>query len=314
MIGSNTNGGLWAVYTAHKHKFQYRVKREGEDRDAVGIISGGAPCDRGLTSSISSREKSFPTDLIRKSRTIKIESAQASQEADRLHILNSIVENKNLNVNPPKSHPNYEKVNDAIKGAFAASMPALHAAAIAGGDEWTETLDCLSKGIRTGTFKLDFPSFSPRLSSAKARELLSHIPVTCDGLDIMFAEGEDCVGAIEGMIEWMGKAKTMKYLTCSWCRVGNVEGGRDVGRQLAAALGSSHHATSIEYLRISWTDLIVSENVSEWALALRKMTALETLWLSRVDEYISEGVGGLISDEEMNILCDATHASTIGGI
>mmetsp|Transcript_35435 Transcript_35435/g.52036 ORF Transcript_35435/g.52036 Transcript_35435/m.52036 type:complete len:128 (+) Transcript_35435:131-514(+) len=123
------------------------------DRDAVGIVSGGAPCDR-FSFDASCRKLHFPTNLMCKSRTIKIESAER-------------------------------------------------------------------------------------------RELLSHVPVSCDGLDDIYG-ADVCEGAIEGMIEWLGRDKTIKYLCCDDCKVGNAEGRRDAGTELAAPFVSSQHVTFIE--------------------------------------------------------------------
>ncbi len=147
-----------------------------------------------------------------------------------------------------------------MKGAFAVSMPALKATAAAGGDEWKETLNCLSKGVMTGEFTLLLESFSPRLSSSQARELASHVPLTCDGLSICNAEGENAgEGSIEGMIEWIGKAKTIKGLSCWDYKVGHRWwGGKDVGSRLAAALEASNHTASIEYFTMCDTDLVGS--------------------------------------------------------
>jgi len=77
-----------------------------------------------------------------------------------------------------------------------------------------------------------------------------------------------------------------------------------VGIRLATSLTSLIHITSsIQELFLTHTDLIVSENVSEWASALNKMTALKKLCLNGVGDYITE--------EEKSILRNATHASDI---
>ncbi len=302
--------GIWVVYTSHKHKCRVpHSNYKREDREAVGIISGGAPGELAVNTSV--RESHFPIQLILKSRDIQIQTAQASQESDRIHILNCIAGMKDLKADPPLTHPNYDKVNDAVKSAFAASMPALKAGLAAGGEEWKDTLIRLSKGLRTEPFYLNFDSFlryrhfglfgHRRLSSSKALELVSHIPITCNGLFIQCAHGEDGEGAIEGMIEWIRKAKKIKYLDCYWCTVGNVEGGRELGSRLAATLEESHHSASIQWLRISRTDLIVSGNVLNWAAALKNMTALKWFVLEDVD----------ISDEEWSTLRKATNVSII---
>ncbi len=299
--------GLWAVYTAHKHTYF------DEERSAVGIISGGEIRENAFYS--ARRESHFPTELILKSRNIKIESAQASMDSDRVHILNSIAGKQILGADPPPTHPNYDKVNDAVRGAFATSVPALKAALATGEDAWNEMLVSMSKGVRSGTFELNFDSFigsqssSPRLTSSQARELVSHIPLTCNGLDISKAKGDDGEGAIEGMIDWLEKAKAIRSFRCAHCKVGdwysrdeNAGGvGRDAGIRLAVALEASHHAETIEVLAIVRTDLIVSGNVLEWTSALKKMISLEKL----------EIYGAYITEEEMSILENATHASDV---
>ena len=147
-----------------------------------------------------------------------------------------------------------------------------------------------------------FNSFdNPRLSSLQARELISHLPVTFDGLEMYNTKYEDGKGAIDGMIEWVGKAKSLRRLDCIFCQVGgDAKGGRDAGSRLAKAM-ASNHAQSIEYLRLYCTDLVGSGNASEWASGLEKMTELKTLLLYGAD----------MSDEEKSALSNATHASEI---
>lgn len=302
-VDAGDQGGMWAVYTSHK------------PNDAVGIVTGGAPGE--FSSVTAERESCFPTELIHMSRNICIESAEASQESDRIHILNSIADSGDLEADsdPPKTHPNYDKVNDAVRGAFASSVPALKAAWEAGGEEWMDTLHRLSRSVKTGTFQLDYISFNDqngkRLSFSEARELVSHIPVTCNGVFVRHADGEDGEGTIEGLIEWIGKADTIKALYCMNCEVGDVvvgnyETGIDAGIRLAAALAASDHVKSIEELVFMQTNLIGPGNVLEWSLALKKMTALRKLSLdcNSID-------AGFLSDFEKNILHYASHASDI---
>merc|ERR1740124_666858 len=105
-----TQEGEWAVYTASRHT--YRDPHEFvEERDAVGIISGGSTFDCGDARITTAREKNFPYQLIKKALTIQVEDAEASEKLDRVHILNSIVGHtgKDLNSNPPKTHPRYSE-------------------------------------------------------------------------------------------------------------------------------------------------------------------------------------------------------------
>ena len=71
----------------------------------------------------------------------------------------------------------------------------------------------------------------------------------------------------------MGKAKIVKSLLYQNCTVGNAEGGRVAGIRLAAAFGASHRGRTIEDIYIAATDMVVSGILSEWASALKKMTA-----------------------------------------
>ena len=291
---ANVDKGLWAVYTAHKHTDNWLK----ENHAAVGIVSGGVPNDSAYCN--SERESHFPTDLILKSLNIKVESSKASRDDDRRHILNCIVENKNLDAKPAEKHSNYKKVNDAVRGAFAASMPALKAAHAAGGKAWKDTLDCCSKGVVTGTFNLHFESFSPLLTSSQARELVSNSPLTCAGVDISSAKGKDGKGAVEGLIDWLAQAKPVKKITLFRVYVGNAEYGRNAGARLAAALKASRHAKSITNLCIRDTNLVASENLTEWVSALKDMKSLK---------YVKFSDNCELSKKEVSILKDATHAT-----
>ena len=77
---------VWAIYTAHVHK-----RRSGDEYSftAVGIVSGGATGDNAF-SPTAAREGPFPLKLIEQSYNVNIESAEASVEADKKHILNSL--------------------------------------------------------------------------------------------------------------------------------------------------------------------------------------------------------------------------------
>merc|ERR1740124_295290 len=73
--------GLWYIYTAH----------DSEDHNgAVGLISGGATSDLHAVDT-SDREKHFPTSLIVKCIKLNLKNVNAKEDADRKHILNSII-------------------------------------------------------------------------------------------------------------------------------------------------------------------------------------------------------------------------------
>ncbi len=298
----DSNDGLLVFYAAHKHSHDDLTGIE--DRTAVGIIPGGAPGEEAYWT--AKREIHFPPNLILRSREIRIESAIASEENDRIHILNSMVgKYDDLDSIPPTVHNKFDEVNDAIKTEFAATMPALNAASIKGKSEWKDILMNLSKGDKTGIFQLNFNAFEPRLSSSQARELFSYLPTSYTGLSICGADGEDGSCAFEGMIDWIQKVETLKYLSCFRCKVDSVDNdvGRAVGAQLIATLSTTHCET-FEYLCISLTDLIDSENVLDWASALEEMTNLKELHL----------YGLHVSDLEKRVIRTAAHAPYIEGI
>jgi len=112
---------LWAVYTAHKHTYKEPDFGREEDRDAVGIISGGSTSDAGYSPSITARQRSFPVELITKSLSTKVEDAEATHDPDRVLILNSILGNleHRFNQEPPKFHEQYTALNNVLRGNLA---------------------------------------------------------------------------------------------------------------------------------------------------------------------------------------------------
>jgi len=132
----------WGVYTARSHTYTNRHGRSEEMRRAVGIVSdGGATADLGNPSNTAARERFFPCELMNKSVGIRVERAVASNDADRVYILNSIVRGSTtggagavmMNGVPPATHESYVAVNDAVRAVFASSVPALQEATKIGG-------------------------------------------------------------------------------------------------------------------------------------------------------------------------------------
>ena len=71
---------------------------------------------------------------IKKSLDIRVADAKASQELDRVPILNSIRGSTGAAINdkPPATHELYTAVDDALKATFASSVQTLHAASEGG--------------------------------------------------------------------------------------------------------------------------------------------------------------------------------------
>jgi len=116
--------GLSAVYTAHKHTYIEPDSAAEEDRDAIGIISGGATIDAGYIPSITAREISFPLDILTKSLSITVEEAEATTDSDRVQILNTITGKSGSKVKntPPESHEQYNAVNNVLRKKFSSRI------------------------------------------------------------------------------------------------------------------------------------------------------------------------------------------------
>ena len=125
--------GLWAVYTTHYHKY---FGDTYEEREAVGIVSGGVPIDGGEGIKTTHRESAFPFGLIKQALTVKVETAKASEEDDRIHILHSIRGNDGdgLYDTPPTSDVKYNEVNEAVQAGFISTVGSIKAAVKEDGD------------------------------------------------------------------------------------------------------------------------------------------------------------------------------------
>merc|ERR1719491_2832394 len=171
-----------------------------EERDAVGIISGGATSDYGNSDDITAREEAFPYDLIKKSLAIKVEEADASQESDRVHILNTIIGNtkEQLNDNPPKSHDKFVALNDSLRGRFASSVASLQGALKEGEAIWKEMLVAMSKSTSKSAMEFNFSSgWVKDLTAVQAAQLMAHLPLNMEGLDIYAANyGPEFINAV----------------------------------------------------------------------------------------------------------------------
>jgi len=72
-----------------------------------------------------SREMTFPIEVLKKGMDLKLEQAEATQDRDRVHILNAIAAGQKelsvaeLNAEPPVKHENFEMVNKRLGSTFA---------------------------------------------------------------------------------------------------------------------------------------------------------------------------------------------------
>ncbi|CAE7291840.1 unnamed protein product [Symbiodinium sp. KB8] len=102
---------LFDIYTYHNHQPR-------------GITDGITEGDRRGASwwwedRKWAREKNFPVELAEAAMQAQVQLAVASVDADRIHILNSIVGAGDLNSDPPLEHERYDVVNTTLHARFA---------------------------------------------------------------------------------------------------------------------------------------------------------------------------------------------------
>lgn len=289
---------VWAVYTAKNHT--YEMNDEKEEREAVGIISGGAPCDDGDSDYTTAREKSFPYSVLSKALTIKIEDADATVEADRVHILNSIIgkSSNDLDCVPPEEHDAYTALNWALKSIFAASQASLQGAAKEENEDWMAMLGALSKGTKKEDMTFDFGSeggFSG-LTATRAVQLISHLPLT---IKLLWIENAEFGGEfIESLIEQVKIFKNLVEFHLIDTFVGGERGGQEVGVRLAEVLAIN---TTITEFSLDRTDLIGSDNVAQWGDALVENNTLINFWVKGVEAEIKDELKARTKDRTLKL-------------
>lgn len=70
----------------------------------------------------ASRESSFPMGIALRAIETRVQTASASVVSDRMHILNAILKNEDLDAIPPQEHANFDAVNGAIRSRFAVAI------------------------------------------------------------------------------------------------------------------------------------------------------------------------------------------------
>merc|ERR1740124_1012082 len=275
--------GLWAVYTANRHTYREAYDSFTEVRDAVGIISGGATSDGGA-SDTTAREKEFPYQLIKKSLDIQIEDAEASEETDRVHILNAIVGHTGdqLNNNPPKTHPMYSELNDSLKGRFASSASSLQGAVKEGETEWKDMLVAMSKSTTKGQMKFVFNKNGgwSDLTMVQAAQLMAHLPLNINTLMIYEAEyGAEFMNAV---IQRIKQFSNIRFLNIFYTTVVGEEGGQEVGvceygaEFMNAVIQQIKQFRNIELLNICDTTVVGEEGGQEVGVRLAEVLATNT--------------------------------------
>ena len=155
VVLTKIEGLKYEVYTAKEHDSK-DWKHKSQPRSAIGIIDGLGireqtgkdedPEDKFL------RFRHFPIELLKQAFQVTLETAQASKEADRVKILNTIAEQADLAAEPPETHELYDALNAILRVRFViVALPLLLAAG-----ESIEQAAKVLKGCGQRKLELDF--------------------------------------------------------------------------------------------------------------------------------------------------------------
>lgn len=276
--------GIWAVYTAHPHTNTIY----NEERDSLGIITGGAPADFGFPNNTAQREAEFPFHLIKQALNIQVETADATEHSDKVHILNSIRgHDDSIDDPPPPRHKKYRVVNHAVTAAFVSTIPSLQAASTESDEVWCAFLLALSKGRKELRMEFRFQEDGWNgLTADRAVQLIAHLPLST--VELRISDANFGVGFIEEVTKFVGKSDKLIWLSLydSYASGGERE-GQEAGVRLADAIASSG---SLRDLGLCRTRLLAMENIEQWGSALMRNTKLKTLWLDKAEREILENL------------------------
>ena len=112
--------------------------------------------------------------------SIQIELAEASEELDRILILNSIVRSKQLNGTLPTEHPKYEEINNALRARFISTDNRVKKASKESDEVWKPFVAALSKGkVRIEKMYFNFSGEGWKgFTEERAIELAKNLPPT----------------------------------------------------------------------------------------------------------------------------------------
>lgn len=242
-----------------------QIRYDERDRKAVGLCPGGAPCDKIGAHARANREKYFPFHLIKSSIQVQVENAAASVDSDRVHILNAIVGQTNLNEEPPKSHPNYTLIAN-----FAVSEGVLQSALQAGGDEWEAVLNAMSKGqpiLNEMTFNFEKGLGWDGMTTDQAVQMIHHLPLSIAAMQISHVPF--CPAFIIALAGWIELSIGLKKVS-----IGHTYGGWKAGALLVRAISTN---PTIEWISLYKTDLMNLQNASHWSEAIAKTNTLKSI-------------------------------------
>ena len=181
VVLTKIEGLKYEVYTAKEHD-SVDWQDESRPRSAVGIIDGLGMQNKDVaedTEDKALREGHFPVELAKQAFQLTLETAEASKEADRVKILNTIAEQADLAAEPPETHERYDALNAILRGRFA--IVALRGLLAAG--EPIEQAAKLLKGC--GRRKLELGFKGVEAFDANAMQLIAqNLPPELEELDM----------------------------------------------------------------------------------------------------------------------------------
>jgi len=127
------------------------------------------------------REALFPLELATKALSVKLQAAEASVDADRVHILNAIV-GAEPDAEPPAEHDQYARMNAMLAGRFAAGMLRV---VVARGKPLDPFLAAI-KASRATSLVLDLSKMI-KFTGPQLKLLTAALPVEVEELDLQLA-------------------------------------------------------------------------------------------------------------------------------
>mmetsp|Transcript_89956 Transcript_89956/g.160104 ORF Transcript_89956/g.160104 Transcript_89956/m.160104 type:complete len:469 (+) Transcript_89956:125-1531(+) len=232
LMGNLKSDFKWDVYTAHDHHYC------GDTRHAVGIVDGLAYHNINNQKSGNKeypgfkimRESHFPVNLLSKSVTLCLEAGQATVEADRKHILNSMVGRKDsqLDEEPLRTHSNYQKANDVVRGRLANAT--FDVGLQQDDDVFKSYLNALS---RSGVKNL-FVRIPENVAKERHDQFVDALPTSLETV---------VIGGLVSVPESLGKLTSLKSLNLSGLRATNLP--ESVGNMLELEVIILNHCESL---------------------------------------------------------------------
>ena len=181
---------------------------------------------------------------------------------------------------PLKGHANYAAIDDALRATFVSTVSSLQSA-LQSGDAtvWSATLNAMSKATNSIYMIFDFDEKGWKgITAEKAVCLIDHLPPITKLYIYNANFGVDFVDSVSNYIR---TTSTLEYLNLYSTEAGG-EDGRQAGVRLAEAVSSN---TTLTKLWLSTTDLLVEENVEEWAAALMENKTLTEMCAAGVERW-----------------------------